>query len=286
MPSGAWDAHAHVIGGNSAFPLMPQRGYTPPPASVDQYIAMLDTVGIEYGVVVQVSVHGHDNRLLLAALRRYPERLKGVAVIKPDALEHELIELKEAGVVGVRVNELFAGGTGADQLEALARRCIDHGWHLDLALPGTRLRELAPVLVRLGVRLVIDHMGWCSAVDGVNQPDFQAVLSLIRNSDTWVKLSGAYRVSGLATPYADSNPFVQALVDAAPDRMVWGSDWPHVAIFDPAHMPNVGTLLDVLHVQLEDRTKEIAVLVENPRRLYALPGVPAGKLHSAQNRFL
>ena len=275
VPRGAWDVHAHVIGDTAA--MVPQRAYTPPAASVAQYLAMLDRVGIDFGVLVQISVHGFDNSLLLDALRRHPDRLRGVAVIRPDAPDRELRELKEAGVVGIRVNEHFAGGSSADQLEVLSRRCIELGWHVNLALHADRLRELAPRLTRLGVRMVVDHIGYGQASKGVQHPDFQALLSLLRDSDTWVKLTCAYRISDLEPPYADTQPLVRALLAAAPERLVWGSDWPHVALREPARMPQVGSLLDTLHTQLKDPVTEQAVLVGNPWRLYGADMPERGK---------
>lgn len=272
VPSGAWDTHAHVIGGGAGHPFVAQRGYTPPSAGVDDFLAMLDTVGIQYGVVVQISVHGSDNRLLVESLLACPQRLRGVAVIDAATTARELAAMKEAGVTGIRINELFSGGSGAGALRELAARCADLGWHIDLALHGARLRELAPVLAGLKVPLVIDHMGWCAAQAGTAQADFQAVLSLVRDTGCWVKLSGAYRMSAMPAPYPDTVAFARALVEVAPDRMIWGSDWPHVALFESASMPQPGALLDVLHDQLQDAALERAVLVDNPARLYGLPG--------------
>ncbi|MDB6001231.1 MAG: GntR family transcriptional regulator, partial [Rhizobacter sp.] len=180
----------------------------------------------------------------------------------------------DAGVCGVRINELFAGGASADQLQRIAKRCRPLGWHLDLALHGHRLRELAPTLRALDIRLVIDHMGWCPAEQGVEQPDFQAVLDLVRMDDCWIKLSGAYRMSAQPAPYADVAPFVRALAQAAPTRTIWGTDWPHTALTDPARMPDPGALLDVLSAHLGDAAQLHATLVDNPLRLFGKPGTP------------
>ena len=279
VPGGAWDAHAHVIGGDSANPLVPNRAYTPPPATPEAYLDMLDAAGFEHGVVVQISVHGNDNRLLADTVRRHPRRLRGVAVIDGTESDAHLRELQLAGVVGIRINELFAGGAGAERLQLLAARCRPLGWHLDLALHGHRLRELAGVLAALDITLVIDHMGWCPAAGGTEHADFQAVLGLARLPQTWVKLSGAYRMSGEPPPYRDVRPFVQALVEAAPQRVVWGSDWPHVALPQTAHMPQPGELLDALWLHLGGDAAADAmlhrVLVDNPARLYG-GAVPHG----------
>ena len=284
VPAGAWDTHAHVIGGGPDFPFVANRSYTPPAATPAQHAAMLDATGMAYGVLVQVSVHGIDNSLLVKALRERPGRLRGVAVIDADMTDAALLALRDAGVTGIRVNELFSGGGGAGDLAGLGARCAALGWHIQLALHGTRIRELKSVIERLKVPVVIDHMGWCAASAGVNQPDFQAVLSLVRDAGCWVKLSGAYRMSAQAAPYwdaapdtnaalyADAAPFAQALAAAAPDRLLWGSDWPHVALTDPAAMPQPGALLDVLYEQLHgDESLLHAVLTGNPPRLYGMP---------------
>lgn len=274
LPHGAWDTHAHVIAGDAQHPFVSQRTYTPPPVSADDYVAMLDAVGLEYGVLIQISVHGVDNGLIMKALQKYPLRLRGVGAIDGSESDDELLRMREAGVCGVRVNELFAGGSGTDQLQRIADRCRPLGWHVDLALHGHRLRELAPVLRGLNVRLVIDHMGWCQTAQGVNHPDFQAVLDLACMDNCWTKLSGAYRISSQPSPFDDVAPFVQALVQAAPDRTVWGSDWPHVAITDSTRMPEPGMLLDTLQRHLEDPAQLQAVLVDNPLRLFGRPGTP------------
>jgi predicted TIM-barrel fold metal-dependent hydrolase len=273
VPPGAWDTHAHVIAGDARHPFVAQRAYTPPPVSGDDYVAMLDTVGLDFGITIQISVHGTDNGPILKALRRHPTRLRGVGAIDGSESDAVLREMREAGVCGVRVNELFAGSSGAGTLQTIAARCRELDWHVDLALHGQRLRELMPVLRRLDVPLVIDHMGWCDSRLGVGQPDFQAVLELARMEHCWTKLSGAYRMSRQAAPYEDAAPFARALARAAPTRVIWGSDWPHVAITDPAKMPEPGQLLDVLADHLgRDDTLLHAVLVVNPLRLYGHPG--------------
>ncbi len=280
MPPGAWDTHAHVIGGGPDLPFVGNRSYTPPSASPDAYVAMLDRVGIAYGVVVAISVHGHDNRLIVDALKHHPTRLRGVVSIDGSEPDDELLALRDLGVCGIRLNEHFAGGAGADRLHRLAERCRPLGWHLDLGLSGARLNELAPALRRLGIRLVIDHMGFCPAEQGIAHPDFVAVLGLAGLEDCWIKLSGGYRLTMQPGACPDIAPFVQALCRAAPSRVVWASDWPNVALLDPARMPETGAQLETLDQQLGQRPGGAAllqaVLVDNPARLYGLPGTPAG----------
>ncbi len=275
VPPGAWDTHAHVIAGDRAHPFVAGRAYTPPPVSADDYVDMLDTLGLTYGIVIQISVHGTDNGPIVQALQRHPTRLRGVGAIDGTESDADLLAMREAGVCGVRLNDLFSGGSGSSQLQVIAGRCRALGWHVDLALHGHRLRELAPVLRVLDVPLVIDHLGWCDAGQGVDQPDFQAVLELARLPNCWTKLSGAYRVSVQGAPYDDAAPFTRALARAAPSRVIWGSDWPHVALFDPARMPEPGQLLDVLADHLDGDVSLLkAVLVDNPMRLYGRPGTP------------
>ena len=272
MPKGAWDTHAHVIGGGPDAPFVKARGYTPPAASADAYVAMLDAAGLDFGVVIQISVHGADNRLIADALRRHPTRLRGVVSIAGDERDQDLEALRDLGVCGIRLNEHFAGGSGGDQLGELAARCRTLGWHVDLGLTAARLRELAPQIADLDMPIVLDHMGAPNVANGVADPDFAAVLELAALDHVWVKLSGGYRFTAQAAPYDDVGPFIRALYEAAPARTIWAADWPNVAIFDPDKMPAVGELLDALNRQLCDPARLHAVLVDNPLRLYGPPG--------------
>lgn len=224
---------------------------------------MLDATGMACGVLVQVSVHGTDNQLLAKTLRAHPDRLRGVAVAPPDWPARDYQALRDAGVMGLRLNTLYGGGVGTAELERYGDLCRDMSWHLQLLLDARDLPDLAPRLRRLPVPVVVDHMGHFPAALGVGSPGFQALLSLVRDG-AWVKLSGAYRLSD--TPWADTVPLAQALHEAAPDRCVWGSDWPHVAHWGT--MMNVGCLLDLLGTWLPDPAARQAVLVGNPARLY------------------
>jgi predicted TIM-barrel fold metal-dependent hydrolase len=272
VPQGAWETHAHVIGVPPDYPLVVDRHYTAPAAPPEAFIAMLDRVGLSYGMLVQVSVHGTDNRLLLRALRQYPGRLRGVAVIAPDISDHDISELRDAGVTGIRILDIVGGGVGIQNLEILAERCAEIGWHIQLAVKGEAYPALLPRLLKLPVPLVIDHMGWCPAADGVEQPGFQAVLTLVRETGCYVKLSGGFRLSSQPYPFADTVAFARALIGAAPDRMVWGSDWPHVGLYQSDARPDVGQLLDNLVDYTDaDPGLQHRILVDNPLRLYGPP---------------
>ena len=260
VPPGTVDTHAHVIGPP---PYAATRSYTPPEASPDAYQAMLDATGMAYGVLVQVSVHGTDNRLMADTVRAHPARLRGIAVAPPDWRDRDYQALRDAGVVGLRLNTLYGGGVGMAELERYGALCRDLGWHLQLLLDARDLPELAPRLRRLPVPVVVDHMGHFPAALGVESPGFQALLSLVREG-AWVKLSGAYRLDD--APWAATVGLARALFGAAPDRCVWGSDWPHVSHWGT--MMNVGALLDLLGAWLPDAAARQAVLVDNPGRLY------------------
>lgn len=260
LPEGAVDAHAHVIG--NAF--IEARSYTPRPASQGAYLQMLDATGIAQGVLVQVSVHGTDNSLMLHALEAHRARLRGIAVIRPDLPDAELARLKASGVVGLRLNTTTGGGVGVADLERYDALCAELGWHLQFLVEPGQLMPLAPRISRLRVPAVFDHMGYVHAGEGM-QEAARTLVQLVRDG-AWVKLSGGFRLSRAAAPYADTIAFANALAEAAPDRCVWGSDWPHVSF--RGAMPNTGDLLDLLADWVPDAQRREAILVHNPRRLY------------------
>ncbi|EKS33953.1 hypothetical protein HMPREF9696_03073 [Afipia clevelandensis ATCC 49720] len=270
VPRGAVDTHAHVIGLPPDYPFMPERSYTPPEATAQSYIAMLDTTGMTYGVLTQVSVHGTDNRLMVNALRAHRQRLRGIAVIPLDCPDKDKHELKDAGVVGLRINVLYGGGIGFEQVESYASLCKEMGWHLQFLVDARQLPELAPRLTKLPVPFLIDHMGHFPTTCGIENEGFKTLLSLVRDG-AWVRLSGAYRNTVEGPPYRDTIPFANNLVAAAPDRCVWGSDWPHVANWGV--MMGVSDLLDLLADWVPDSMLRNRILVDNPQRLFGFPAV-------------
>ncbi len=265
VPPGAVDTHAHVIGLPPAYPFVSERSYTPPEAPAARYLAMLDATGMAHGVLVQVSVHGTDNRLMVETLQANRQRLRGIAVIPLGLPERDLIALKEAGVRGLRLNVLFGGGVGLDQLEDYGALAREMGWHLQFLLDARHLPPMTDALSRLKVPLVFDHMGHMPASAGIEHPGFQTLLGLVRDG-AYVKLSGAFRVSTEGTPYTDTIPFARALNDAAPERCLWGSDWPHVAAWDGP--PKLPALLDLMAEWVPDEERRRMLFVDNPKRLY------------------
>lgn len=265
VPKGAVDTHAHVIGLPPAYPFVPQRSYTPPEATAKQYLRFLDATGMTYGVLVQVSVHGTDNRLLLKTLLAAPQRLRGIAVIPLGLPERELTAMKDAGVVGLRLNVLYGGGVGLSQLSEYAALAKDMGWHLQLLIGIDQIHQIGKDLSQMDVPFVVDHWGHFPVSRGLGDLGFQTLVELVRDGG-WVKLSGAYRNSVEGAPYSDTVPFAQVLHQANPARCVWGSDWPHVAHW--GRMMNVGDLLDLLAEWVPDENARSRVLADNAHRLY------------------
>ncbi|WP_246642062.1 amidohydrolase family protein [Paraburkholderia edwinii] len=266
MPANAVDTHAHVIGEPPRYPWMRDRAYTPPPAPEEAYLRMLDETGSTYGVLVQVSVHGQDNTLMLDTLRANRARLKGVVVPTLGLADADYQAMVDAGAVGMRINVLFGGGgisfAQLDEYDALA---CDWGWHIQFLLDARDLTELGPRLAKLRSPIVVDHMGHLPASTGAGSDGFQRLVGLVRDG-AWVKLSGAYRLSGDEPPYHDTIAYAQALADAAPTRCVWGSDWPHVAQWNT--MPTVSQLLDTLALWVPDATLRNQILTTNAHTLY------------------
>lgn len=264
MPAGAVDTHAHVIGNS----YIEARSYTPRPAPERAYLEMLDAVGFDHGVLVQVSVHGTDNSLMLRTLQAHRQRLRGIAVIPADLPEPELLRLKEAGVVGLRLNTTTGGGVGVADLDRYDALCAELGWHLQFLVEPGQLLPLAARVAKLRVPAIFDHMGYVHAGPGMEEA--AATLLAMVGDGAWVKLSGGFRLSRAGPPYDDTVAFTRALAAAGPDRCLWGSDWPHVSF--RGEMPNPGDLLDLLASALPDRQALEAVLVGNPHRLYGFDG--------------
>jgi predicted TIM-barrel fold metal-dependent hydrolase len=271
VPPGAVDTHAHVIGLPPHHPFVETRGYTPPEAAPQAYLRMLDATGMTFGVLVQVSVHGTDNRLMVETLRANPQRLKGIGVVPLGLPDASYEALKRAGVVGLRLNVLYGGGIGFDEVDRYGDLAREFGWHLQFLVDAKDLTPMAPRLGKLPVPFVVDHMGHFPTSRGTDDPGFQTLVSLVRDG-AWVKLSGAYRLTVEGPRYRDTVPFARMLHEAAPDRCVWGSDWPHVSHWGT--MMNVGDLLDLLADWVPDDEARRRVLVDNPARLYgfANPG--------------
>ena len=259
------DSHFHIFGPYDLFPLSEGRTYDPPPALVPAYLKMADTVGLQRMVVVQASVSGTDNAVTLDAIAQFGlHRARGVAVVDDSFDEAALRRMHDQGIRGVRFNMVSGNGTPEDQLGALARRVAPLGWHIQIYADGPKILEIGSLLARLPVEVVIDHCGGVQAGLGVGHPQFQALLRLMDSGRAWIKVCH-YRASSTGAPFADVAPNVRAFVAAAPDRCVWGTDWPHPQM-DP--VPEAAVLLDQFFEWVPDAAARQKVLVDNPARLY------------------
>ncbi len=270
VPAQACDVHAHVCGAQERYPLIAERLYTPPLASPGDFRHMLDALGVERGVLVQPSIYGTDNRAMLDALAQDTQRLRGVAVVPFDVTVAEIEALHAAGVRGVRSNIVDLkdnkGQLPLDQLRALAQRIKPYGWHVEFLMHVNEFPQLDRQLADFPVDVVFGHLGYVPAAQGLDTPGFAALLRLMREGRAWVKMTAPYRLTLSAMPYPDTAAFAQALVDAAPERLLWGSDWPHV--FIKTAMPNDGDLFDTFAQWVPDAAMRQRILVDHPVKLY------------------
>ena len=265
-PAGATDTHFHIFGPEERYPFVPERRFTPPDASVASYTKMHRTMGLSRAVLVQPSMYGTDNRRQLDAAREMDIPTRTIVVVPVSVADAEIEALHAQGARGVRFNPSQPGSLPLDQLERFAERLAGFGWHIQLMLTPAQLIELAPRLGKLRCTIVIDHMGDVRSSGGVNQPAFQALLGLVRGEQCWLKLSAGYHHSDQAPPYPETIPLAHALVDARPDRLLWGSDWPHANHW--GRMPNSTDLFDLLLEWVPDEAVRTRILVDNPARLY------------------
>lgn len=270
-PPGAVDAHCHVFGPGAVFPYAPERKYTPCDAPKETLFALRDHLGFARNVIVQATCHGTDNRALVDALRASNGLARGVASVGPAITDAELHDLHKAGVRGVRFNfvKRLVDATPKEVFLGIAERIAPLGWHVVVYFEAPELEGLIPFLRQLPTTIVVDHMGRPDIAKGVDHPDFQRFVALMADTPTvWSKVSCPERLSveGPATGYADVVPFARTLVDRFPDRVLWGTDWPHPNM--TTHTPDDGALVDVIPRIATDDAKQRALLVDNPMRLY------------------
>jgi len=282
VPKGTCDCHVHVFGPFDKYPLATRRSYTPPAAMVADLVARMDAAGVERAVIVQPSAYGTDNRATLEGVRAYPERLRAVVVIDGEESDAALEEMNAAGTRGVRLNIISGGGPNAQNFERIiarvAERIAPWQWHLQIYAPLATLAAHARRLEQLPVDIVLDHMGQPDAAAGLGQPGFDTLLGMLASGKFWVKLSGAYRTSPDPLGNAAVAAIARKLAAAAPDRAVWGSDWPHTgehagsAGVEPSPIEyrpiDYGRLLSVAADWVRDEAALRKVLVDNAARLY------------------
>jgi predicted TIM-barrel fold metal-dependent hydrolase len=284
VPADACDSHVHVFGPYDRFPLWSGRRYTPGPASVENLLALQRALRLSRVVVVQASPQGTDNACLVDALQRLPaggSQARGVAVIDEHTTDAELRAMHRAGVRGVRVNLESQGqqdpAVARRQLEQAAARAAPLGWHVQTYTKLPVLVSVADTIRALPVPLVVDHFGHAVAALGPAQPGFDVLLALVREGKAWVKISAGYRISD-HPDWTDAGPLARALADANPDRIVWGTDWPHPGagqagvrtpdVVEPFFPIDDGRALNRLHEWIADPVRLRKILVDNPARLY------------------
>ena len=268
MPAWACDAHCHIFGPAAKFPYAPDRAYTPPDASKERLAALHKILGIERSVIVQASCHGTDNRAMLDAIATSGGRYRGIAIVDETFTDKDYATLHEGGIRGVRFNFVkhLGGMPDMNVFGSVLKRIQPLGWHLVVHLDAADITELSGILRKLSLPVVIDHMGRVKAGAGVQQESFRALLDLMKLENCWVKVCGSERVSTEGPPFWDAIPFAQALVNAAPDRVLWGTDWPHPNV--GRYMPNDGDLVDLVPLIAPSEVLREKLLVKNPATLY------------------
>lgn len=268
-PAGAVDAHCHVFGPADKFPYHPKRKYTPCDASKDQLFALRDHLGFARNVIVQASCHGTDNAALLDALSAAGELARGVAVVDPNITDEELGQMHEAGVRGVRFNfvKRLVDSTPKDVFLNIAARIKKLGWHIVVYFEAPDLADLIPFLKQLDTVIVVDHMGRPDVTKGVDHEDFQRFINLLtENTNIWTKVSCPERLTQQAPDYSDVVPYMRTLVEKFPNRVLWGTDWPHPNM--SSHVPDDGKLVDIIPLIAPTVELQQALLVDNPMKLY------------------
>jgi predicted TIM-barrel fold metal-dependent hydrolase len=272
LPAHSCDAHAHIMGPKARYAYSTARVYTPPDCLLPDYLKMLATLGVERAVLVQPSVYGTDNTVMLEAMKTAGGRFRGVAVVAENISDTELKNLDAAGVRGVRVNivdvkDRKPGTLPMDTLKKLARRVAPLGWHMEFLMHADEFPDLDRAFADFPVDIVLGHLGYMKTDKGLDNAGFQALLNLMKAGRAWVKLTGPSRITTTGgLPYADVVPYARALLETNPERVIWGTDWPHVIIKTP--MPNDGDLADLLSDWIPDARLREQVLVRNPARLY------------------
>jgi predicted TIM-barrel fold metal-dependent hydrolase len=273
FPAGACDTHAHICGPAVTFPYAEERIYTPPDATSGDYLALLATLGVQRAVLIQPSVYGTDNRALLDVLSRVTGGLRGVAVVNADIDAASVEALHDAGIRGVRLNVVDHNGPRnvipEALVRALAHTIAPFGWHIEFLINTDEAPGFAAAIDGLGVDVVVGHLGYpkSGAAAFLQSPALDDFLRVFERGRCWVKLTGPYRISSAPDlPYSDVAPLARRLASVNPDRLLWGTDWPHVMMKKP--MPNDGDLGDLIADWLPDAGLRRQVLVDNPAELY------------------
>ena len=264
-PANACDCHMHFY--NSRYPVAPNATLRPPDALPSDYRLLQKRIGTTRNVIVQPSTYGTDNSCTLDAMAQIGPTARAVAVVDTTVSEEELKRLDALGVLGIRFNLVQAGATSIEMVEPLSRRVNNLGWHVQIHMLASQIVQIEDLLQRLPSRIVFDHLGRIPQPAGAVHPAFRVIRKLLDKGNTWVKLSGAYQDSKVGPPtYSDISELAQAYVQAAPERMLWATDWPHPT--QKTVKPDDAALLDLLLDWAPDESTRHQILVENPEVLY------------------
>ena len=268
LPPLSCDSHTHIFGPGDKYPYAPDRPYPPPDAPLEKFRALHDKLGIGRAVIVNASVHGTDNRVALDAIAVSGGRYRAVANLDGSITERDLRELDEGGFRGCRFNFVrhLGGVPDMRMFERVVSMVAELGWHVDLHFDAVDLPQYAALLANLPVRYTIDHMARVKAADGLEQLPFRTLIELMqRDEKCWVKVCGCERVSSAGPPFHDAVPFARKICETAPDRVIWGTDWPHPNV---KTMPNDGDLVDLIPLFAPEPDVQQKILVDNPARLF------------------
>ena len=269
LPPGAVDAHCHVFGPAVEFPYAPERKYTPCDAGKEKLFALRDYLGFTRNVIVQATCHGKDNRAVVDALKAANGLARGIATVGPMITEVEIAEMDAIGMRGVRFNfvKRLVDSTPKEVFLGIAEKIARFGWHIVVYFEAQDLEELIPFLKELPTTIVVDHMGRPDVAKGIYHPDFRRFISLMDEMpNLWSKVTCPERLSLTGPPYDDVIPFCQAVVERFPERVLWGTDWPHPNM--TTHAPDDGALVDYIPKIAPTAEQQRKLLVDNPMRLY------------------
>jgi len=270
VPPGAVDAHCHVFGPAAYFPFSPKRKYTPCDASKEQLFELRDFLGFERSVIVQATCHGNNNDALEDALLNSNDKARGIASVGEDIDHATLRRLDQAGVRGVRFNfvKRLVDNTPKDIFKKISKMIAEYGWHIVVYVESQDLEEIVSFLKALPTTVVFDHMARPDVAKGTDSKEFNLLMKLMENEKFWCKTTCPERLTKISPEYnySDVLPFMQKLVTNFPDRVLWGTDWPHPNM--KSHMPDDGKLVDIIAMFAPDLTTQKKLLVDNPLRLY------------------
>lgn len=278
LPPGACDTHAHIFGPPDLFPYADDRRYTPPAAPIEHYRNMQKITGLSRAVFVTPTAHGYDNGVILNAIAELGDAARGIANIDESFDDKALDALAEGGMRGARFHLMDDRPGSEEHLSAHLPVLQKRGWVLDLHIDPIDLINHEAYIRALPTQTIIDHMARVRGADGVQQPAFKLLLNLLKDDRFWVKLCSFDKISKVpkahvegSLPFMDMVPFAQAVVAVAPDRVIWGTDWPHGNTFTPGRVPNEGDLLDILALIAPEDSLRKRILVDNPARLFGFP---------------